>query len=532
MLKLLLVDDEQWVREHYSQRVDWASAGFTLIGPASSAKEAIRIMEQENPHLLLTDIMMPDMDGLELADYVRERYPQIHIMILTTYGEFDFAKRAISIGVSGYMIKQVQEADQLLKACRKVAEEIYRDMDVAHRLQLQGLQQRQSDWQERRHWLERMLSAPASLDAHPLPPGLGSIERQSGFVALLSVGWSGRELFGIASQQGEQALRLQAEAGQVIERRYLESEGDGKVVAVTVPWRSDRLFVFMRLPNIHSAAARLSLLRVEAVAVLDDIRAVIGVPGHAHALLRQIGEVTWTELVRAGADGLDAFFYHPTPMISDAVPERFTVIPPSQYREWAAAVRKALQQRSAISFREAITPLLQEGVPPLRPAELIHVSHKLLDPALSEIPVSVTERMDDLASVETWEEFVSWWEQTFQELERAFGEHVRMSYRKEIQSMCRLIHERYAEDIQISDLAERVQLHPSYAGQLFKQETGEHFTDYLNRYRMKKAEELLTQTTMKIYEVAEAVGVDNYRYFCKLFKAYTGFTPTEYKKNQ
>lgn len=115
-------------------------------------------------------------------------------MILTTYGEFDFAKRAISIGVSGYMIKQVQVADQLLTACRKVAEVIYRDMDVAHQLQLQGLQQRQNDWQERRQWLERMLSAPASLGTHPLPPGLDTIERQSGFVALLSVGWSGREL--------------------------------------------------------------------------------------------------------------------------------------------------------------------------------------------------------------------------------------------------------------------------------------------------------------------------------------------------
>ncbi|WP_261301963.1 response regulator transcription factor [Paenibacillus andongensis] len=532
MLKLLLVDDEQWVREHYSQWIDWASAGFTLIGPASSAKEAIRIMEQEIPHLLLTDIMMPDMDGLELAEYVRERYPQVHIMILTTYGEFDFAKRAISIGVSGYMIKQVQEADQLLTACRKVAEEIYRDMDVAHRLQLQGLQQRQSDWQERRQWLERMLSAPASLGAHPLPPGLDTIERQSGIVALLSIGWSGRELFGTASQQGEQAIRLQSEAGQVIERRYRDSVSVGKFVAVTVPWRNDKLFVFMRVPNIHSAAARLSFLRVEAGAVLDDVRTVTGVRGHAHAHLRQMGEVNWAELVRAGADALDAFFYHPTPMISDATPERFAVIPPSQYREWAAAVRKALQQRSTISFREAITPLLQEGVPPLRPAELIHVSHKLLDPALSEIPASVTERMTDLASVETWEEFGCWWDQTVNELDRAFGEHERLTYRKEVQSMCRFIHEKYAEDIQISDLAERVQLHPSYAGQLFKQETGEHFTDYLSRYRMKKAEELLTQTTMKIYEVAEAVGVDNYRYFCKLFKAYTGFTPTEYKKNQ
>lgn len=142
--------------------------------------------------------------------------------------------------------------------------------------------------------------------------------------------------------------------------------------------------------------------------------------------------------------------------------------------------------------------------------------------------------MTDLSVVETWEEFGSWWEQTVNELEQAFGEQVRMSYRKEVQSMCRFNHENMLRIFKFSILLSACSyvLHPSYAGQLFKQETGEHFTDYLCRHRMKKAEELLTQTTMKIYEVAEAVGVDNYRYFCKLFKAYTGFTPTEYKKNQ
>ncbi|KRF20060.1 hypothetical protein [Paenibacillus sp. Soil787] len=154
---------------------------------------------------------------------------------------------------------------------------------------------------------------------------------------------------------------MQAEAGQVTERRYGETVGDGKVVAVAVPRRNDRLFVFMRMPNIHSDAARLSFLREEAGAVLDEVRAVTGVRGHTHVLLRQTGEVAWAELVRTVSDALDAFFYHPTPMISDVTSEWFTMIPPSQYREWAATVQNALQQRSAISFREAIHTTAARG---------------------------------------------------------------------------------------------------------------------------------------------------------------------------
>lgn len=529
MLKLLLVDDEQWVREHYSQRIDWGSAGFLLIGAASSAKEAIRMMELEPPHLVLTDITMPDVDGLELAGYVRERYPQVRIMILTTYGEFDFAQRAISIGVSGYMIKQAHASEQLLAACRKVAEDIYQEMNVAYRLELQGLQQWQSDWEERRRWLEQLLSAPSS--PLPIPPGLVALDQKRGEIALLSVSWSAPEVSGAA----EQVLRLQGEAGRAIERRLdgagAVETGEGHTVAVG-PWRNDRLLVFKLMPSIHSASAKLSLLHEDAWAVLDELRATTGVRGHAHIQIGKQGEAAWAELFRAGTDGLDTFFYSPVPAVSDAPAAPFAMITPVQLREWVSAVGKALHQRSAASFREAIAPLLREPSPRIRPAELIAVSYKLLDPALSDIPEAVTVRTKSLASIETWEQFNLWWEQTSAVLERAFEEHGWMSFRKEVQSMCCLIHEKYVEDIQVADLAEHVQLHPSYAGQLFKQETGEHVTDYLNRYRMKKAEELLERTTMKIYEVAEAVGIVNYRYFCKLFKDYTGLTPTEYKKKQ
>ncbi|MDQ0915979.1 AraC family transcriptional regulator [Paenibacillus sp. V4I5] len=98
--------------------------------------------------------------------------------------------------------------------------------------------------------------------------------------------------------------------------------------------------------------------------------------------------------------------------------------------------------------------------------------------------------------------------------------------------MIRYIRKHYKEDVQVTELAKLVQMHPSYAGQMFKQEVGENFSDYLNRVRMEKASELLERTTMKIYEVSGAVGISDYRYFCKLFKSYTGFTPTQYKNKQ
>jgi len=108
-LKVLIVDDEQIIRDGLRSFIDWEAEGFTFAGAARDAAEALEIVDRERPDLVITDISMPDCDGLELAALIRERVPATILVILSGYCEFGYAQRAIEIGVFRYLAKPVRE---------------------------------------------------------------------------------------------------------------------------------------------------------------------------------------------------------------------------------------------------------------------------------------------------------------------------------------------------------------------------------------------------------------------------------------
>ena len=115
--KIMLVDDEEEVRTSIVRKGDWQDAGFEVIGDAENGKEALEKIEQNEPDVVLTDIRMPYMDGLEMAENIRQRYPSIKIVIFSGFDEFEYAKKAIKLNVIEYILKpvNVEELTAILK---------------------------------------------------------------------------------------------------------------------------------------------------------------------------------------------------------------------------------------------------------------------------------------------------------------------------------------------------------------------------------------------------------------------------------
>ena len=122
MYKVLLVDDEILIRERISQRIPWGSLGFELAGTCENGKEAICFMENEPVDLVLTDICMPYVDGLELAKYLYESRKSTKAVIITGYDEFEYAKRAVEYHVLSYVLKPVTAGELIekLKEAKKI----------------------------------------------------------------------------------------------------------------------------------------------------------------------------------------------------------------------------------------------------------------------------------------------------------------------------------------------------------------------------------------------------------------------------
>lgn len=128
MMKVLIVDDEPKLREGLKSIVPWAELGYQVVGTAANGNEALEKHEICDPDLMLIDIRMPGMDGLQLIEAIRKQDTDIHLLILSGYADFDYAKRAISNRVDGYLLKPVDE-DELSKYLIQIKEAIEQEQE-------------------------------------------------------------------------------------------------------------------------------------------------------------------------------------------------------------------------------------------------------------------------------------------------------------------------------------------------------------------------------------------------------------------
>lgn len=120
VFKIMIVDDEMLVRQGIKHLLDWEQEGYRIVGEASNGLEALNLMDEVSPHVILTDIVMPVMGGEKLVKVVKEKYPRIEIIVLSSFSEFDYVRSTFQSGVADYILKPKLEADYLLSILNKV----------------------------------------------------------------------------------------------------------------------------------------------------------------------------------------------------------------------------------------------------------------------------------------------------------------------------------------------------------------------------------------------------------------------------
>ncbi len=134
MIKVFLVEDETIIRQGIKNNIDWRSNGFELVGEAGDGEYAYPMILNSQPDILLTAVKMPFMDGLELSRLVKKALPRTKIIVISGYNEFDYAKEAIKIGISDYLLKPVTSAS-LMDALKKVSDQIFEEQENSRLLE-------------------------------------------------------------------------------------------------------------------------------------------------------------------------------------------------------------------------------------------------------------------------------------------------------------------------------------------------------------------------------------------------------------
>lgn len=508
MYKVMIVDDEPIIRYGIRACLDWPALGLAVVGEYANGEEAYNAMQEERPDILITDIKMPLMDGIELSAKALALIPTLKVVFVSSYNDFEFVREGIRLGAVDYILKpalEPAELEALMLRCIKLLDrerEVHRHLSLADR-QAREEERRKLEQDMKRHLLEE--ASPEGLERLPdwlagpvlsaciLLDDTCSFDENDGFmhktILLEDIRNAWYECL-------ETCIALIAEPGGLF--LVMPREGDEK-----------------------EALDRLERCK-------DRIQAQFGVSLTAGVFLHR-EHVPWAERFRQAREaGARRFFagrgkLHTTGSI-DADKKTEAALPPLPPPMPAAPdeMRRLLESRLVLwrSGKHDEAAIKADAC-----SLLALWSRGQTD---STFQLSGMERINQC---ETLGELVSVLEQlatACAENAQSGLEHGGVSL---VEKALLYLHEHYTKDLNLQDVADHVHISKNYFSLLFKKHTGRNFIDYLIQLRIRHARKLLSSGNLRIYEVAEQSGFRDVKYFSKLFRRMTGVSPQEYRAN-
>ncbi|MEK0314655.1 response regulator [Cohnella sp. 56] len=502
MIKLFIADDELLVLMGMRVVADWEAAGIEIVGEAQDGRSALSLIMETAPDIVITDLNMPVMDGIELIRRLKQTGYQGQIIVLSNYNELQMVKEAIKAGAADYVLKVTLNGDELVQLVRSLA-------GVSERAAGGGEQQRKAGLAL--EWLHGDIDA-AELGAR--------IERLR-----LRIGERNR-LLAASVLRGERA----APDDETLRNMLLEVVNRKTAAEVLTLGPGRCLLVFPAGAGTGDEPE--SALRELG----EDIRLLIGRYLNLDMQLlyqpQPVARERMGEEVRRLAVGLDAEFYELRPGVRRIDEIAATL----ELEETFWRLKQRLRDR--LELGEDVAPLLDElfehiadkryGLKAVRQIgrNLYILAEEAVRSAGGELDATGgPEAADGLDSAPDFAAYSSRLMQLFERVQAALAQLRSGRKRDEIRKAIAFIKQNYRSKIALEDLASHVSLNKNYFSTLFKQETDLSPVEYIIQYKMEKARELLRSGQMSVSEVSHDLGYDDLSYFSRLFKKHYGVSP-------
>ncbi len=534
--KLIIVDDEPIILEGLSS-YNWRSFNFQLIGTASNGAVALELMKQQTVDVIITDIKMPVMDGMELSKAVKQLHPQCKIVIITGHKDFEYARGALQIGVSDYLLKPIEltELDQLIIELRvKFDEERARSKQIlTYQLQLE----------------ESLPVAGESFFRSLLDGGIQDPNEIEEKMTLLEISMTHSYYFCLIVQTETKKDVPQADALQTIQDVIMEALNPTRVHFYIIQNKME-LNVILNFDMQGTRSPHKYIM--DLVAKLDSAMKICFISTPYQSYFIGVGEVyqnirSLSQSYQKAGEAIQRRFFEEQRRIfyawTDTVvlPDELPRYPYELEGQLISAVLEGDTLHCALhfqSFWDHLNPFFPRMNLPQVYTIMIQLFNMLerrlnLHGTSMENLVQLTppffhafSRMKTLSQLRLETELLLT-KITALILEQ--NDSVKTSSHLAVLQAKKFIEAHYHEKITLQQVANLIYLNPSYFSIQFKKEVGINFIDYIKECRMLKAKEYLRRIDLKVYEIGEMVGYHNRKYFTDTFKEYTGLTPLEYR---
>ncbi|MDE6662421.1 MAG: response regulator [Lachnospiraceae bacterium] len=531
LYRIMLVDDEEEVRKAIIRKMDWEQLGFEVVGDAENGEDALEKLEQFEPDVVITDIRMPYMDGLTLTAKIREKYPFMKILIFSGFDDFEYAKQAIKLNVTEYILKPVN-GEELAVILKRIRESL--DEEIEQRRNINSL---------RENYLESL----------PLLRELFLNNLVRGTMDVTAVIPKMRE-YGIDILDARKWLAavIQLEKVERIETQELSMHQELIPISVR-ELLEDYLKPYCRFAIFNSIEG------ITVIAAIDEHNTQNGLINRFNDICkesRRVLEVTITVGVGHGCDTLqevgnsyrtavDALGYGAivgkgkTIYINDVEPmgKGKLQFNSKDEEELTAAIKfgsgdmiENVLQKLSVRMDDAKVHAGQYQVYMLSIVNCLIRVMQQYDLDMDEMFDSKDQYEDVLAGICRREEFTERIVPIACRMNEAMNRERDNTTRRVIEEAKEYIRENYSNpELSVEMLCRHLHMSPAYFSTVFKKETGQTYVNYLTEVRLNKAVELLNETDDKTYMIAQKVGYQEQNYFSYVFKKRYGVSPTKYR---
>ncbi|MBE1444961.1 response regulator transcription factor [Paenibacillus sp. OAS669] len=532
MWKVLIVDDDFQVLEGMRKAIPWEQLDAEWVGEAMDGEEGLAAIRAAKPDIVITDIYMPVMNGLEMIEQLRNEQFAGEILILSGYSDFQYARQALRLQVTDYLSKPITVAE-----LRTVMERVIKELEAKEwkKLEQEEIRRRLRLYEPfvQKEWLKSVVT--------------GTFDRELADESLRlsdKAYWTHRNhvVIGIELMSTLRISNVSLTDWSLF--RFAVANIIRELLAEEWPEAE-----FVELHSHHAAivchvmpetAAEEALLKLRSIGerirqcireyLKLEVRIGFGGLKHSWKEMANSTEEAFLDLLRQTISAKQ-------PMDSYSGGREIGIRPVKFYQELAEAIVYSKEETTDRIIEGYVRQL--KDMQGLTPAYVQYLCKELwtifayslyntgivLDELFEASPVT-----EEIAGIGTADELEQWLKGKIRIIVSSRGWTENSRHKDAVDFMIHYAHSRYAEDINLEDLSKQLYLSRNYLNQIFKKATGETFTNYVIRVRMEKARALLIEGKLMIYEISEKVGYKNVPYFSSIFKKYYGMNPSEVGK--
>jgi len=527
--RLLIADDEYWTREKMRYIIPWEKYNIEFMEPAENGEKVLQKMERETPDILISDINMPIINGVELVERIRERYPQVITFIVSGYDNFNYVKNTMKAGAINYLLKPINKAELIHAVSEAMniinGRRLKEQEDANMRSKLQRAASMLQD-----HEYSRLIDKNSSANAGDFSVNLSMESAGYGFI-LLKVH---------NMKYAMDAFHQDINQVSYAVKSRLKDSVDEDIIIFNNTMKSNEFIIISREQDIHNHLAAIKYIRVMEELFSSPVTVVFNnysysVESMYRAYTQAVSllmtrryhnksEVIIQDTKEGDIQGQNDIQHlseetgsqlkalmksHNKQMVKELIGKSLRICKErhSTYLDVKQVIRQinsllmsnssGLQGAGELLDVENAIDEAERRVESLDIDELIRYEEEVVDSLMAEVGIVKTETMNDT-----------------------------------VRQVKAYIDQFYFEDLSLASLADKFAAEPSYLSKSFKQYSGENLTTYIARQKIEHSLKYIAEGRLSLSEVAFMVGYDDYTYFSRVFKKVMAMSPRDYKGNR